>query len=234
MTVQKDFSMVYDVFPEKYCNLLQKYIDRMDGLFVRYDVVIFMARKAFCFYQALIKNNLITQNTNCIVLSSRALDYNISGMLRGKRIALVDDVVVKGNTLEAAFRALTIMKADEHLDVYIAACCDVTAQREDMLYKQSLMGPYIHLSESAIYELTGHIASFINRSAISYNVDEPRCFFSFDDEDELWQFMRQIIKPITEIRFYYVEKLLNHHYFLRAIIQKLCIWKLRESMKSTS
>lgn len=29
----KDFSMVYDVFPEKYCDILQKYIERIDGLF---------------------------------------------------------------------------------------------------------------------------------------------------------------------------------------------------------
>lgn len=147
-----------------------------------------MARKAFCFYQALKKNNLITQNTNCIVLSSRALNYNIESILQGKRIALVDDVVVKGNTLESAFRMLTLMKADENLDVYIAACCEEVARRGDVLYTQNLIGPYIHLSESAIYELTGYIASFINRSTLSYNVDEPRCCFSFNNEEELVRF----------------------------------------------
>lgn len=51
---------VSDVFPEKFCEIANSYIKKLEGVLYRYDVVIFMARKAICFYKALLLNTEIT------------------------------------------------------------------------------------------------------------------------------------------------------------------------------
>lgn len=189
--IKKDFLPVFDVFPEKYGDILCKYIERIDDLFLRYDVVVFMARKAFCFYQALVRNQLVFENEQCIVLSSRALTYNIKTLLKNKRIALVDDVIVTGQTLNEAFAQLTLMKIEQNVDVFIAACCEDVIKGNGILFTEQLQGPYVHLPKDTIYELTGYIANFINKSAMSYNVDEPRYTIKFQSEEWLYKFLEE-------------------------------------------
>ena len=178
-----NYQSVYESFPEKYIDVISGYIERINSLFQRYDVVIFMARKAYCFYLALKHKGLITNLNSCTVMSSRSLSYSIEGKLQGKRIALVDDIVVRGKTLEETFNRLTIMGLDKSVDVYIAACRDDTIQEVANNACKELKGPYVHLDETSILELTKCITTYISLSTVSYNMDSPRYDAIVDDFD---------------------------------------------------
>lgn len=178
-----EYQSVYKCFPEKYIDIISGYIERINNLFHRYEVVIFMARKAYCFYLALKHNGLIIDSPSCVVLSSRSLSYNIQDMLKNKRIALVDDIVVKGKTLEETFNRLIVMQLDKLVDVYIAACCDNTVEEYANNAYNGLKGPYVHLDESSILELTKCITTYISLSTVSYNMDSPRYSTRLENPD---------------------------------------------------
>lgn len=88
-----------DVFSVEYMEIITKYKSHIQKLLSMYDIVIFMARKAICFYKAMVVNGEIIPNEKCMVLSSRILSYNVIKKFKGKRIAIIDDVVVKGKSI---------------------------------------------------------------------------------------------------------------------------------------
>ena len=93
---------VPDIFPQKYSDIIQKYIKRLNTILSEYDAVIFMARKAICFYDSLIMQKEISKTPNCCIMSSRVLEYNVLKRFIGKKVALIDDVVVKGTSITTA------------------------------------------------------------------------------------------------------------------------------------
>jgi len=85
------------IFTNKYFDIATNYVELIQSVLNDYDIVIFMARKAYCFYLALKKANLI-KDTDCKVFSSRALSFsNIA--FYDKKTAIIEDVVIKGISL---------------------------------------------------------------------------------------------------------------------------------------
>lgn len=64
---------VPDIFPQKYSDIIQKYIKRLNTILSEYDAVIFMARKAICFYDSLIMQKEISKTPNCCIMSRACL-----------------------------------------------------------------------------------------------------------------------------------------------------------------
>lgn len=73
-----------DTFSVEYLDLIVKYKNRIQNFLETYDIIIFMARKAICFYKAMVVNGEIIPNEKCVVLSSRILSYNVINNYKGK------------------------------------------------------------------------------------------------------------------------------------------------------
>ena len=158
-----------DIFSNDYLTLVTAYRKLISDILDTYDVAVFMARKAICFYTAM-KSNGEIENRKCHVISSRVVDYDSLDRFRGKRIAVIDDVVVKGDSMNEIASKFT--QAKIQADYYVAACEKNFPERltsKDVVLKPS----YSHYSEENIYQLAGLITQYIEASMCSFNIDSP-------------------------------------------------------------
>ncbi|MCD7761779.1 MAG: hypothetical protein LUI14_01010 [Lachnospiraceae bacterium] len=169
-----------EVFPIEYLELITKYKNSIQELLHTYDLVIFMARKAICFYKALVENGEIIPNKECLVLSSRVLSYNIGNKFCNKKVAVVDDVVVRGTSVSES-RRLSEEKGINP-DVHILACEKKFIDAID--FCESIKSPFIYLSDMEIYQLSSYITEYIKLSMVPYNVDQPIYAVSFDKAED--------------------------------------------------
>ena len=161
-----------DIFPAVYLGYVAHYRERIQAIVNEYDVVIFMARKAICFFKALQRNGEIRVPSTCTVLSSRILDYDILDTLKGRKIALVDDVVVKGDSLRAATRRITTegMKA-RILVSAVTESFEIDAGRGSPLttcFERNAV-----LQEDELLAFAGMITEYIEASMCPFNIDQP-------------------------------------------------------------
>lgn len=73
-----------DFFRNDFLSVIDSHKKRILFILDHYDVAIFMARKAICFFDALQINGEL-HPTNCRVISSRVMDYNGLERFRGKK-----------------------------------------------------------------------------------------------------------------------------------------------------
>jgi hypothetical protein len=141
-----------------------------------------MARKAVCFYKALVVGKFINQPQKCKVFSNRVLTYNIANNLKGKKIVVIDDVMIKGESL-----CKTLNMFDENgikADVYIMARPKVG--ETDILANANIIETFEEMSEDDTQQLSKHITDFIEANICSYNIDQPiYSFQNFNDEKVL-------------------------------------------------
>ena len=158
-----------DIFKGDFLNYITAYKKRIQTILGDYDVAIFMARKAICFYDALRYNNEISED-KCRVISSRVLDYNTLNDLKDKKIAVIDDVVVRGKSLTRV--ASILYEAGIKADYYVVACeerfCREFNNNEIILDEN-----FNIFSSSDIYQLSGAITKYIEASMRTFNVDSP-------------------------------------------------------------
>lgn len=188
-----DFS---DIFSVEYLEIITKYKNRINELLSMYDIVIFMARKAICFYKAMVINEEITINENCMVLSSRVLSYNIMNKFKGKRVAIIDDVVVKGKTI--SYSKKIFEENDINVDIHFVACEKEFIDK--VSFVDSIKSPFIYLSDTSICQLSNYITEYIEASMIPYNVDQPIYTVEFVDLEEYERFFwdKNDISNITD------------------------------------
>ena len=167
-----------DVFSDGFLKMTRGYVNTLAQVLQSYDVVIFMARKAICFYKALVANGELKTDYNCKVYSSRMLEYNLRDLIKDKKVALVDDVVVKGDSISQAYRLL--IKQDIIPDVYIAAVSDAKsiAENNDVIHQSILHSLFIKnsfavLNETSVYKFASYITRYIEASMVPYNMDQP-------------------------------------------------------------
>ncbi len=158
-----------EIFTGELYNIIYAYKKRIQRILDEYDIAIFMARKAICFYDALRYNDEIKE-TDCKVISSRVVDYNTLEDLRNKHIAVIDDVVVRGNSISRVATILT--KAGIEADYYVVACEETFSNnfnKENKLLEET----YNIFSRYNIYQLSGVITKYIESSMRTFNVDSP-------------------------------------------------------------
>lgn len=145
----KNLAIINDCFPIDYRDIIHGYISQIETILSNYDIVVFMARKAICFYHALKSVGAFDNHDTAIVFSSRALTYNDLSILKDKKIALIDDVVVEGTTLR---KSLDIF-AENGLfpDIYMAACRKDFISEKIAPYEERLSTKAVFLSDSNIY-----------------------------------------------------------------------------------
>lgn len=187
---------IADVFPDKFCEITNSYVRKLQWVLTRYDVVIFMARKAICFYKALCLNEELTVPTSCEIYSSRILSYNVWEKLTNKKVALVDDVVIRGGSLDEAKRILKTHNIS--VDVFISALMyqeDQKSFSNDQRIRfsgliQSIQQPFVYLNETDIYSYANYITRFIEASMLPYNIDQPTALVEYK-KDQLNSFMSE-------------------------------------------
>ncbi len=158
-----------DIFRVDYLATVTAHIKRVQAILDEYDVAIFMARKAICFYDALISNNEIV-NKGCRVVSSRIIYYNTLDSYRGKKIAVVDDVVVRGNSLNRV--ATKLYEAGINADYYVAVCEEKFSEEFECKYSLSIQS-HINYPRKDIYHFSSLITQYIEASMRTFNVDSP-------------------------------------------------------------
>lgn len=172
-----------NIFPQKYSEITQKYVRRLEKIIQEYDAIIFMARKAICFYDSLILQGEILKNKECCIMSSRALEYSVLKRFIGKNVAVIDDVVVKGTSITTAMKNLQEVGIEP--DIFIAAC-DTEFVETSHEYKEYIKEPYVILSETDICEFATYITRYIEATGCPYNIDQPIYqleFYTFEDRE---------------------------------------------------
>lgn len=157
-----------DFFIDDFLSIINSHKNRIQDILNEYEIVIFMARKAICFFDALIANGEV-QPTKCRVISSRVVDYGGLERFKGMKIAVVDDVVVKGTSIKLVAEKLSTNEIIA--DYYVIACEESFSRNAQQSF--SLNKPYNHYSQSDIYRLSGLITQYIEASMRTFNVDSP-------------------------------------------------------------
>lgn len=165
------------VFTGNYLGIATKYRENIKELLKSYDIVIFMARKAICFYEAMLKNEEI-ELCDCEIISSRVLDYNDLVSFKDKRVAIVDDVVVKGESLSHVADRLQQIGVKPY--VLVGACQESFAKNLMQKSNLTIAPTYVYLDEIEIYTFAGMITAYIEASMCSFNIDQP--LYYIDDE----------------------------------------------------
>lgn len=159
---------------------IMKYCKKLENIKSEYDVLIFMARKSICFYDALVLNGEVskTNSETVITTSSRILNYDCK-FLKEKKIAVLDDIVIKGNTLNETIKFL-VNNDIKNFDVYYIASRSFENEKS-ILIKEYLKEPILELENNEILVLGNAITNYISASACSYNVDYPVFYMDSDE-----------------------------------------------------
>lgn len=167
---------VFDLFPVEYRDLILRYREVLTRIFDEYQVVIFMARKAICFYKSLNISGFIEKPKDCEIYSGRILTYNIKERFAGKKVIVIDDVMIRGSSIEKAIRIL--QSYNINADVYIMAC----REGNDILNGFNIIDTFAALTEEDTLRFSECIANFIEATMCPYNIDQP--IYSFDEFDD--------------------------------------------------
>lgn len=168
-----------DVFQDDFTPFMEEYVKEVRRILERYGAVVFVARKAACFYLALRKQGLLEEHPVCTVVSSRALGYSDLELGEGS-VAIVDDAVVSGTSVLGAKRLLE--RHGRECDVYVAARSTdlMRAEASDMR-----VSAIRDLETPQIYELAREITLFIQSAAVTNNIDQPIFRVTFASDEAL-------------------------------------------------
>ncbi len=95
MNVNRARQLLLNRFPQRYRQHIIDFASNLSALDA--DVLIFTARKAACFFHCLEHLRLWSAGTR-VITTDRLLDHD-SGWIQGKRVAVIDEVIVSGTSL---------------------------------------------------------------------------------------------------------------------------------------
>ena len=129
------------------------------------DVALVMARKPACLLDAMIEFGLA--RPSCPITTNRVLDMDTE-WLRGKKVALVDDLLISGSTLYKASRAVT--DAGATISGTHVICVDRDWWNPDLVRPQQ---PYVSANSQSALELSNQIVEALSLVPRPYNIDWP-------------------------------------------------------------
>jgi len=142
-----------------------EFAKRLTALSKKYDVLIFLARKAACLADCFDELGLSTYN--CVITSSRVLDMNV-GWMKGKKVAIIDDALISGTTIYQALSKLSSNGITD-VDVSILSIDDYWWNRD--LVKP--IAPYFELNSEQTSQLCANIVQAISVLPRPYTIDYP-------------------------------------------------------------
>jgi len=178
-----------ELFPAEHRDTITRYKNNLSDIFDKYDVAIFMARKAICFYKALVLEKYLQHPTHCKVVSSRVLDYNVFDDFKGKKVIVIDDFVVRGESLTKTMQILS--ENNIEADVYILACSE-DAYNNGTLNNQNIIESYSIMSKNNTYLLSQYITTFIEAAKCPYNIDQPIYSLEYSTVEEFDMLVKKL------------------------------------------
>lgn len=212
--------VIRENFSLEYYDCVEGYIHTIEYVFSEYDIVIFMARKAICFFYALVEKNVLNiPGYSEKVFSSRCLSYNSIGLFKNKRVAIVDDVIVEGKTLLFACDWFEKNGMKDNVGVFAAACHEGFLSSKAGKYADLFPLSMAEYEERKVNEIAHQIIRFIGKTATPYNVDYPMYRVSFDEKCDPVAFFTATL--CNEIGESYQKKAGQFNYVLNVCIDWL-------------
>lgn len=142
------------------------------------DILVLMARKAAVFFQVLVELGYIKRNVlNKTIITDRVYDQsNIN--LQGKKIAIIDDVIISGSTIAMFLKKLHSLGCEySDIDIYVLA---INSSTEKMKFKDPHTGydildkkKCLQLSDVECTKLCGDISRALSLLGKPYDIDFP-------------------------------------------------------------
>lgn len=163
MSIRRDYFL--DQFDSSFRTHIIEFSKRLTDISNKYDVLIFLARKAACLADSL--DELEMTNFHCTITSSRILDMDLS-WLQDKKVAIIDDALISGTTIHEALRKLNksgILK----VDVYVLSV-------DENWWTKELVEPmpsYFKLNSEQTSLICSNIVKAISVVPRPYTIDYP-------------------------------------------------------------
>lgn len=181
MKNNKEKIILSDFFAGDNLSRIQNYIAQLQYFVDNYDLIILMARKAICFFDALVRNGQINLvNSKCKITTNRVFTYNLSS-IKEKNIVVIDDIVVRGKTLNDTISQ--VEKYTKCFKIFYLANEKDSPNIKNILLDKRLITKPLELTKLEILTLSNCITNYIAASMCSYNIDYP-VFSATVAEDE--------------------------------------------------
>ncbi len=140
------------------------------------DIIVLMARKAACLVRLLEETNLIVFDG--LVISDRRLDMNLT-FIKGKKVAIIDDVVVSGTTTYNTITKIIESGASD-VSVHVLGINTLWFNPDLFNYvdfegniKSYLVAPFLKLTDAQCMQFCSNVVSCFALAAFPYDVDYP-------------------------------------------------------------
>lgn len=163
MSLRRDFFL--DQFDSNFRIQVIEFSKRLTDLSNKYDVLIFLARKAACLADCL--DELQMSSFHCTISSSRILDMDL-GWLQDKKVAIIDDALISGTTIYEALEKLN-SAGIFNVDVYVLSV-DKNWWSKELVEPIS---PFFELNSEQTSLLCSNIVKAISVVPRPYTIDYP-------------------------------------------------------------
>lgn len=164
---------VFDFFGNEYGNAIQTFCNNINSS--QADIFVIMAHKAVLLYQILLEQGYIDKNAaNKIVITNFALDFD-SRYLQGKRIAILDDIVISGTSIASTVqRLMSFGVVQDNIEIIAVA---IDEKYFTMQFTTNDNANVLHcdcvLSDASCIELSSMISKTFSCYGVPYDVDFP-------------------------------------------------------------
>lgn len=156
-------------FSDEFRSVIDRFIESLEAVIQSYDYVVLVARKAVCLYYALRLNGYCRHaSSRTRIVSSRALEFGFMGRLEGSSVAIVDDVVLTGKSMEDAVD--DVRRLGGVPDIYVAALsANYSTRALEGLYLQAAR----RLRSKDAFRLSREVVGYIQAAGVTLNIDQP-------------------------------------------------------------
>ena len=164
------------------------------------DVYIVMSHKAVQLFNVLLDQNHISKElSNKIIISNQALDFDQSYLL-GKRIAIIDDIIISGTTISSTINQLIRIGVFPDSIIVIALAIDKYYFAMDFRKSDgnSILYCNTQLDDPTCIELSYSISKAFSYYGLPYDVDFPE-YKAFEAPDNDLSFLYNNLLWETEI-----------------------------------
>lgn len=168
-TYKKD---IFDLFDENTSEALRLFCQNINQADT--DVFIVMAQKAICLFNVLQEQNHIRIN-NKTVISNFSLDYLQPNSLEGKKITIIDDIMISGTAVSfTANKAISCGANKNNINVIVLAI-DTCYMRMQFIndLNENILKCDKYLEDNKCIKLSSDISNAFSYYGIPYDYDFP-------------------------------------------------------------
>lgn len=164
---------LYDFCSDEITCALKKFCQRVNNSDA--DVFVIMAHKAvLLFYLLLAQGHIAKQAAGNIIISNLALDFDCR-YLKGKKVAILDDIVISGTTIASTVNKL--ISAGVHQDDIDVIAVAVDQDYFNMNFENIRGSSVLHCDfapkDAPCIELSAVVSKVFSYYGVPYDVDFP-------------------------------------------------------------